>query len=183
MRSLLQTIQRGLGLLDRAVAWLREHDLLLVSHGLLLLSASMYLGTGGSIAFFQIPSFGEFTVDNYAAYIVEPVARATQFFTVMTMVMYVAAVIMLVAERRSPMRWIPAAVLVLLTGSTLVTIYLIFPYNQEMRDGITDPARLHVVLQDWIRVNWFRFSLWWAMWGCLGVYYSIRLRQALRQHA
>ena len=72
--------------------------LLLLNHVVLLLCCSMYLGTGGSLVLFQFPVEPLLTPDNYALIFVDPVTRATHFFTWMTIVMLITAVIMLATE-------------------------------------------------------------------------------------
>ena len=51
--------------------------LLLLNHVILLLCASIYLGTGISLWFFQLPLEPKLTVDNYFLLFVEPVTAAT----------------------------------------------------------------------------------------------------------
>ena len=63
---------------------------------------------------------------------------------------------MLVAEIRTHMRWFPIIVLAALTATTLLTIFGIFDYNAELRDGITDQARLTEVIDSWKTLNWVR---------------------------
>jgi hypothetical protein len=69
--------------------------LLLLNHVILLLCCSIYLGTGVSLAFFQLPLEPKLTVDNYYMLFVEPVTAATHFFTYMTILMLICAVVML----------------------------------------------------------------------------------------
>ena len=81
--------------------------LLLLNHVILLLCASIYLGTGVSLAFFQLPLEPKLTVDNYYLLFVEPVTAATHFFTYMTILMLICGVIMLATEWLSGLRWVP----------------------------------------------------------------------------
>ena len=72
--------------------------LLLLNNVFLLMCASIYLGTGASLVFFQLPLEPKLTVANYYLMFVEPTERATQFFTYMTILMLISGTIMLVTE-------------------------------------------------------------------------------------
>lgn len=137
---------------------------LLLNHAVLFLCCSIYLGTGVSLVFFQLPLEPKLTPDNYAMIFVEPVANATEFFTWMTLVMLVTAGIMLVTEWFSGIRWVPIVVILGIIAATLLTIFFIFDYNQELSDGVTDPERLKVVIGRWGTLNRIRVSLWAVEW-------------------
>jgi hypothetical protein len=68
---------------------------------LMLLFASMYLGTGWSLVLFSFPLAPRLTPQTYALPFVEPVRNATRFFTFMTIAMLVAAVVLTVGEADS----------------------------------------------------------------------------------
>jgi len=141
----------------------------------LLLCASMYLGTGWSLALFSFPSRAQITVDNYYDQFVPPVERATRFFTWMTTVMMAAAVVLIIADWHS---WYVVAPAVLLAGviaATGLTVKFIFPYNKEMEAHIRDPAELQSVLGKWIRLNWIRVSLWTVQWVAITSWFAVRL--------
>jgi hypothetical protein len=174
-------VSRGiLHLTQPVMTWLAERRLLLLNHSVLFLCASIYLGTGVSLVFFQLPSFAELTVDNYYEYLVPPVDRATAFFTYMTMVMYVTAGLMLLAERATRLRWAPVVVLLALTASTLLTVLVVFDYNERLRAGIGDQAELETVVAAWAVLNWVRASLWLAMWLAVMTYFAVRADPAIR---
>lgn len=171
------------GLMGRvwdALDWLGERHLLAVNHTILFLCASIYLGTGASLTLFQFPSFDDLTVDNYSIIVVPPIERATTFFTYMTQVMYVTGIVMLLAEWRSRLRWVPAVVLVALTATTLLTIFFIFDYNQELNAGITDPERLVQVMDQWMDLNWIRVGIWVVMWAAVMAYFAVRAAASIR---
>ena len=84
---------------------------LILDASVLLLCASMYLGTGWSLALFSFPGRAELTVDNYYDQFVPQVTRATRFFTWMTTVMIGTAIVLIVAERHSAYVIAPAVVL------------------------------------------------------------------------
>jgi hypothetical protein len=146
--------------------------LLIANHVLLLLCASMYLGTGGSLALFSFPVAPQLTPANYYLQFVPQVQAATAFFTTMTKVMLACAAIMLIAEWRQPQRWVPIVVLAGIVAATALTIYWIFPLNAEMASHIQDPERLRVVLGEWMRFNRIRVALWCVQWAALAWYFA-----------
>src|SRR3954467_1576459 len=95
--------------------------LLVLNHTILLLCCSIYLGTGVSLVFFQFPLEPQLTVDNYYLIFVEPVTTATHFFTYMTVLMLICAVVMLVTEWFSGLRWVPVVVLLSIIAATVLT--------------------------------------------------------------
>lgn len=149
-----------------------------INNAILFLCCSIYLGTGVSILFFHLPLEPRLTPDNYALPFLEPVARATVFFTWMTMVMLVTGVIMLVTEWFSGLRWVPIVVLLGVIGASLVTVWLIFPYNQRLNEGITDPEELRHIFRQWVRLNWFRSTFWALEWAAMMAWYAAMAARA-----
>lgn len=148
--------------------------LLVLNNAILFLCCSIYLGTGVSLIFFQFPLEPKLTVDNYYLIFVEPVQHATDFFTWMTIIMLVTGFIMLVTEWFSGIRWVPVIVLAALIASTLVTIYLIFPHNEDLAKGISDPQKLRETFGAWASLNRVRVSLWVIQWVAM-MYYFYKL--------
>jgi Mn2+/Fe2+ NRAMP family transporter len=151
-------------------------DWLILDATLLLLCASMYLGTGWSLVLFSFPSRATLRVDNYYDQFVPPVERATRFFTWMTTVMIAAAIVLIVADRSSAYVIAPAIVLASVIAATALTIKFIFPYNKQMEARITDEHELQSVLGKWMRLNWIRVSLWTVQWFAIAGYFAFRLR-------
>lgn len=156
---------------------------LLAVYSLLFLCASMYVGTGGSLVLFSFPVASQLTVNNYYLQFVPQVDAATRFFTWMTTVMIAAALIMLIAEWRTRLRWVPIIVLLGVAGATVLTVKLIFPLNQEMARGITDPLRLQSVLTQWMNLNKWRVVLWLMQWLAMMWYFAAGWSQAYRNNA
>src|SRR5689334_16472715 len=111
--------------------------LLTCNHAILLLCASMYVGTGWSAVFFTFPVVPQLTPANYYLQLVPPLQAAIPFFTNMTYVMIALSLVMIVSEWRTPLRWVPWVYLALTIGAGLYTQQLIFPVNDEMAKGIT----------------------------------------------
>jgi uncharacterized membrane protein len=151
--------------------------LLIANHLLLFLCASMYLGTGGSLVFFTLPTVVDLTPDNYYSHIIPELQNATAFLTPMTKVMLACGSIMLIAEWRQPMRWVPIIVLISVVAATALTVYGIFPLNREMAAHIQDAQRLREVLAEWIPLSRLRFAFWCVEWAGMGWYFA---RWALR---
>jgi hypothetical protein len=149
---------------------------LILDASLLLACASMYLGTGWSLVLFSFPSAASFSVDNYYDQFVPPVKRATRFFTWMTVVMLVTAIVLIVAERESAYVAAPAVLLAGVVAATALTIEFIFPYNRQMAAGIHDEAMLRTVLRKWMLLNWIRVSLWTVQWVAIAAYFALHLR-------
>jgi len=149
---------------------------LTIAYALLLLCASMYLGTGWSLVLFSFPVAPQLTVGNYYLQFVPQVAAATRFFTYMTGLMIVLALVMLAAEWRTRFRWVPVVVLLGVVASTLLTTRLIFPLNAAMSDGITDATRLADVLGHWMALNRVRVGIWTVQWLALVLYFSAHVR-------
>ena len=154
--------------------------LLTLNKIILFACTSMYFGTGWSLILFSFPGATDLTPDNYYAQFVPQVQAATDFFTYMTMLMMLNCVIFILGEWRSPKKWYPIIILVLVVLATLLTIYFIFEYNEQMAAGITDPMVLKEVLGNWMNLNVIRVSLWTLQWLTMAIYFvrtDIKLTQ------
>ena len=152
--------------------------LLLLNNVFLLMCASIYLGTGASLVFFQLPLEPKLTVANYYLMFVEPTERATQFFTYMTILMLISGTIMLVTEWFTGIRWVPVAVLLAVIAATLLTEFYIFPLNKELGAHVTDAARLKVVFAEWTRLNRIRAAIWAVEWAAMAYWFYRMALQA-----
>ncbi len=141
---------------------------------LMLLFASMYLGTGWSLVLFSFPLAPQLTPQTYALPLMEPIKRATRFFTVMTIAMLIAGAVLLVGEAGSDYLWVPIVYLSGVVAATALTILFIFPYNKELAAGVVDQERLRVVLGKWMRLNVVRVSLWTVQWLAIAVYFVFK---------
>lgn len=137
----------------------------------LLLCTSMYLGTGWSLVLFSFPVAPQLTPANYYMQFVPQVKAATAFLTVMTILMMVMGLVMVWREWRTGYRWVPIAMLLGVVVATAFTEVVIFPLNVEMAAGITDPARLHAVLDKWMFTNRIRTGIWTVEWLAMAAYF------------
>jgi hypothetical protein len=142
--------------------------------GLMLLFASMYMGTGWSLVLFSFPIEPELTPQTYRLPFVEPVQRATKFFTYMTTAMMIAAAVLIFGEADSGYLWAPIVYLLGVIVATFLTLRFIFPYNKELERGIDDERHLHVVLGKWMRLNVVRASLWTVQWTAIALYFVLK---------
>ena len=149
-----------------------------INHAILMLCCSIYLGTGVSLIFFQFPLEPLLTPDNYYLPFVEPVARATHFFTWMTIVMLLTGAVMLVTEWFYGLRWVPVVVLVAIIASTLLTTQFIFDYNDRLAAGITTQAELSEVFGHWATLNRIRVTLWVIAWAAMMGWYWLAAAKA-----
>jgi hypothetical protein len=141
----------------------------------LLLTASMYLGTGWSLWIFQFPSAASLTPENYWYAFVPQVHAATVFFTWMTALMLLSCIFMAVSEWTTGYRWVPIVVFLAVVLATVLTKLYIFPYNATMEAGIKSQALLTETLGKWITLNKVRVSLWTVEWAAMAAYVGLRL--------
>jgi hypothetical protein len=141
--------------------------------GVLLLCASVYLGTGWSLILFQFPSRPKLTVDNYYEEFVPPVHRATRFFTWWTLVMIAAAIALIVGEWGSAYLIAPAVLLAGVVAATVLTVKFILPWNKRM-EHVADNAELQEVLGNWMSLNWIRVLLWTVEWIAIATYFALK---------
>jgi hypothetical protein len=141
-------------------------------YAFLFLCVSMYLGTGWSLLLFSFPVASKLTVANYYMQFVPQVTAATAFFTYMTEAMICANLVMLVAEFRTKLRWVPMVVFAALIAATVLTVKVILPLNAIMAQGISNQAELQDVLTRWITLNKWRVALWTIQWFALMGYFE-----------
>ena len=146
----------------------------------LFLTTAMYLGTGWSMWLFQFPVAPHLTPDTYYWVFVPQVASATTFFTWMTSLMMLSALIMIWLEWKTGMRWVPIVVLLAVLTATGLTVKFIFPYNNAMSAGIHDPVQLQEILGKWMTLNKVRVLLWTVQWAAMMWYFGRRMLQAIR---
>lgn len=157
-----------------------KSNLLVLNNAVLFLCASMYLGTGWSLLLFSFPIAPQLTVDNYYLQFVPQVTLATRFFTFMTTLMIVLALVMTIAEWKSRVRWVPISVLIGIVAATSLTIVFILPLNETMSKGVTDPVQLKSILHAWIFLNQLRVALWTLQWLSMMIYFACQTKEASR---
>lgn len=156
-----------------------KEKLLILSHSLLFLCTSMYLGTGWSLVLFSFPIAPQLNIDNYYLQFVPQVTAATEFFTYMTMLMIALCLIMLVAEWKTNFRWVPIIVLLGVVAATGLTIAFILPINDLMSEGIKDPQALQNLLSQWIFLNQIRVGFWTVQWTAMMIYFAFKVLKSI----
>jgi hypothetical protein len=141
---------------------------------LMFAAASLYLGTGWSLVLFQLPDAKSLTPATYAIPFVNPLVRATRFFTALTYVMIAASIALIVGEWDTGYVWVPIVYLVLTIAAGQLTKSLIFPLNARMREGMTDPKEVQSVLARWARLSRIRTVMWTGEWIVMATYFGLR---------
>jgi hypothetical protein len=141
----------------------------------LLLCVSIYLGTGVSLVLFQYPQADKLTPDNYYDQFVPQVTVATKFFTVLSTLMLISVALMIGFEPVNWERIFPAIVGAAIVAATVLAVFWELPLNKKMAAHIKDQATLDAVLDEWMKINWIRFSLWSVQWLGMVVWLGVKL--------
>ena len=136
----------------------------------LLLMATIYVGAGFSLVFFQFPGAGSITAANYDERMGAQVRRATLTFTFQSILMLVGGIVLTVAEwDQGGYRYAPLAYTVLTVIATCFFLP-IYPVNQRMKKS-DDPAQFSRDLRLWIRLNTVRFGIWFGEWVAMAAWF------------
>jgi len=139
--------------------------LLDINNTYIFFCASVYLGLFWSLHFFWFPNYPDtLTVDNYYDAIIPITNAATRFFFITIPIMAVALVIMLITEWKTKLRWVPLAWIPGLLAPVLVQQIFIEDVNNQFKAGVTDPATLQELLQEWMFLNDVRWIILTIMW-------------------
>jgi len=147
---------------------------LLFNHVLLFLCCSICVGTGVFLVLFQCGLGPAPESGIVAALFAGPAAHAATFFKAMTVLMLLTGLVMLLTEWFTGIRWVPIVVLAAVIAAAVLTKVCIFPYSQELAQGISDPDRLAFVLDEWAEHNCLRLALWAVAWAAM-MYWFYRL--------
>lgn len=148
-----------------------KNILLKINKSFLFACVSMYFGTGWSLVFFSLPSADSLTPENYYEQFVPPINRATDFFTIMTILMIISAVIIIIEEWKSYRKWYPIGILLAVIAATVLTSVFIFPYNEQLTAGITSQAELQQILGTWENLHLVRMLFWTGEWVLMLLYF------------
>jgi hypothetical protein len=142
------------------------------NNALLFFGASFYMGTGWSTWIFQFPVIPKLTTTDYYNHFIPQIAYATDFFTVLVSVMVLTGVIMILGEWNTKFRWVPIVVVACVVGATCLTLFVIFPVNDILRGGITDPKQLTEVMDKWVALTRIRVYIWSVEWLSMTYYFT-----------
>jgi hypothetical protein len=150
-------------------AWLAINNLFL------FLCTSMYLGTGWSLVLFSFPIASKLRPDNYYDQFVPQVTAATKFFSIMTALMVVSAIVMIIGGSASGERLLGAIVLAAIVAATVLTVVAILPDNRKMAAGIKTQAELNTILRRWMARNRIRVGFWTLQWAAMACWFGLEV--------
>lgn len=160
-----------------------KQTLLDVNNAYIFFCASVYLGMFFTLHFFFFPNYPKvLTVDTYYDAIIPQTDTATRYFFVSIPIMAVCLVVMLISEWKKKLMWVPLAWIPGLLAPVVTQQAFIETINDEFKAGVTDPARLSVLLDKWMMLNDVRFVILALMWG-ITMYYFIAKARLARQGA
>lgn len=148
--------------------------LLILNHAYIFFGTSLYVGVLWALHFFWFPTWTNLTVDNYYNQFIPQTTTATEFFTIVVPLMFLALVVLVVTEWKTAFRWVALAALVCLSTATYVGQLHIIPVNKILAAGITDQTLLSQLLQKWMFLNDIRWVLLTAMWLVMMYYFSAK---------
>lgn len=89
--------------------------------------------------------------------------------------MVITAVVMAVGEWKTRYRWVPITMLLVVVGATCLTIFVVFPVNAVLREGISDQNQLLEVIERWIFLTKIRVGIWSLEWILMMFYFASRV--------
>jgi len=154
--------------------------LLAINHTYLMFGTTVYVGVLWALHFFWYPSWETMTLDVVHQHFISPTSEATAFFTIVVPLMFLAGIIMIVAEWKTKFRWPSIFALLCIVGATYVGQVHIIPINKRIDAGLTDPAMLTDLLKQWMMLNDIRWVIMTVMWLVL-MYYFVTHDNLLRE--
>jgi hypothetical protein len=146
--------------------------LLAFNHAVILWGSTLYVGVLWALRFFWFPSWHHLTVANYYDQFIPQTQAATHFFTYWVPITMVCLCVLAWSERKTRLRWVPWAGLLLLGISTYVGTQHIIPINKFLATHVTDQAVLTDRLEHWMSLNTIRWVSETLAW-LLMMYYFI----------
>lgn len=129
----------------------------------------MYLGTGWSLVLFSFPIAPKLRPDTYYNQFVPQVTAATKFFTVMTTLMLVSAILMIIGGPQGGQRLLGAIVLTAIVAD-----------NAKMAAGIKTQTELDTILRRWMARNRIRVGLWTLQWAAMACWFGLAVTGVTR---
>jgi hypothetical protein len=155
-----------------------KQTLLDINNAYIFFCSSVYLGMFWSLHFFWFPHYpSTLTVDNYYNAIIPQTTTATRYFFITIPIMSVAILIMLIAEWKSRLRWVPLAWIPGLLVPVIVQQRYIESINDKFKAGVTDPATLQQLLKQWMFLNDVRWIILTIMWFITMYFFIAKARQ------
>lgn len=145
--------------------------LLALNHAYLFFGATLYCGVLWSLHFFWFPSWKNLQVDNYYNQFIPQTSAATRFFTIVVPLMFLTALILIISEWRTRLRWVAIAAMICIVAATYVGQLHIIPVNKILEQGVKDQAQLTAHLEHWMFLNDIRWVLLTIMWLVMMYYF------------
>jgi len=134
------------------------------------------LGVLWALRFFWFPTWHHLTVANYYDQFIPQTQAATHFFTYWVPITLLCLCVMAWSERKTRLRWVPWAGLLLLGISTYVGTQHIIPINKFLATHITDQAVLTDRLEHWMSLNTIRWVTETLAWLVMMYYFIAKGR-------
>lgn len=145
--------------------------LLTINHVYWLVGATIYVGVLTTLRLFLYPSWTSLRPDTTRDQFTAPTEAATRFFLIAIPTWLFASVVMIVSEWGDAEMWLAVVAFLGLMTTTCVGWWGIQPINREIKAGVSDEARLRVLLRKWMRVNDLRWAAVIVMWTALCWYF------------
>jgi hypothetical protein len=151
-------------------------NLLALNQAVILWGSTLYVGVLWALRFFWFPTWHHLTVANYYDQFIPQTQAATHFFTYWVPITLLCLCVMAWSERKTRLRWVPWAGLLLLGISTYVGTQHIIPINKFLATHITDQAVLTDRLEHWMSLNTIRWVTETLAWLVMMYYFIAKGR-------
>jgi hypothetical protein len=131
---------------------------------------TLYVGVLWSLHFFWFPTWTSLKADNYYDQFIPQTSAATEFFTIVVPLMFLAHAVMVWKEWKGGYRFTSLGALLMLAGATYVGTLHIIPVNKILKGRVTDQAQVTELLKKWMELNDIRMLLMTLSW-CLLMFY------------
>ncbi len=145
--------------------------LLAINHGFLMFGVTIYVGVLWALHYFWYPSWEVMTVDVVQDHFINPTSAATDFFWIVVPLMFLTNAVMIWKEWKTKMRWAAIVALLCLIAASYVGQVHIIPVNDEIAQGLLNPAQLSEKLSLWMTLNDIRWIIMSAMWLVMMYYF------------
>ena len=145
--------------------------LLTINHVYWLAGATIYVGVLLTLRLFLYPSWNTLWPDTINDHFTRPTEAATYFFLRAIPTWMFTSVVMIVTEWGESEVWLAIIAFLGLMTTTCVGWWGIQPINREIKAGVTDQARLTVLLRKWMKINDLRLAAVVIMWSALCWYF------------
>lgn len=148
-----------------------KETLLTINHVYWLVGATVYVGVLTTLRLFLYPSWTALSPATTKDHFDGPTQAATRFFLVAIPTWMFTSIVMIVTEWGEPLLWTAIVAFLGLMTTTCVGWFGIQPINREIAAGVSDPERLTVLLQRWMKINDLRWAAVVVMWAALCWYF------------